>query len=197
MKFSFDASHFLEILYILSHSIIFLHFWHCSLRKAFFSLRATLWNCAFKLVYLSFSPCLLLFFFSQLFVRPSQTTILPFLHFFSLGMFLATSSCTVWQTSVRSSSGILSIRSNPLKLFVISTVQWLGIWLRSYLNGLVVFPTFFNLSGYAECLMWNARFDQDLDQAGIKIVGTILITLDMQMTAPLLQKVSRTKEPFD
>ena len=61
----------------------------------------------------------------------------------------------------------------------------------------MVSPTFFNLSGYAECLMGNARLDQDWDQAGIKIVGTILTTLDMQMTAPLLQKVNRTKEPFD
>ena len=37
-----------------------------------------------------FLLCFLLFFFSQLFVRPPQTTILPFLHFFFLGMVLIT-----------------------------------------------------------------------------------------------------------
>ena len=51
-------------------------------------------------------------------------------------------------TSIHSSSGSLSIRSSPLNLFLTSTVEsfGLGIWFRSYLNGLVVFPTFFNLS---------------------------------------------------
>ena len=44
------------------------------------------------------------------------------------------------RTSIHSSSGALSIRSNPLNLFITSTV---GFGLRSYLNGLVVFPTFF------------------------------------------------------
>jgi len=46
-----------------------------------------------------------------------------FLHFFfPLGMVLITASCTVSWTSVHSSSGTLSIRSNPLNLFVTSTV---------------------------------------------------------------------------
>ena len=49
-----------------------------SLRKSFLSLLAILWNSAFKWGYLSFSPLLLLLFFSQLFVRPPQTIILPF-----------------------------------------------------------------------------------------------------------------------
>ena len=47
-----------------------------SLRKAFLSLLAILWNSAFRWVYLSFSPLPSLLF-SQLFVRPPQTTILP------------------------------------------------------------------------------------------------------------------------
>ena len=43
----------------LSDSIIFLYFFlHWSLRKAFLSLLAILWNSAFKWVYLSFSPLL-------------------------------------------------------------------------------------------------------------------------------------------
>ena len=45
---------------------------HWSLRKAFLSLFAILWNSAFRCLYLSFS----LLFFSQLFIMPPQTAIL-------------------------------------------------------------------------------------------------------------------------
>ena len=69
---------------------------------------------------LPFLLCLSLFFFSQLFVRPHQTTILP------LGMVLIPASCTVSRTSVHSSSGTLSIRSNPLNLFVTSLYNHKG-----------------------------------------------------------------------
>ena len=58
---------------------------HWSLWKAFLSLLAILWNSAFKLVYLSFSP---LPFASLLFaaiLKPPQTTILPFCISFSWG----------------------------------------------------------------------------------------------------------------
>ena len=51
---------------------------HWSLRKAFLSLLAILWNFAFKWVYLFFSPLPFTLFFSQQFVRPPQTTILHF-----------------------------------------------------------------------------------------------------------------------
>ena len=95
---------------------------HWSLRKAFLSLLAILWNSLFKWVYLSFLLCFSLLFFSQLFVRPPQTTILPFLHFFFLGLVLTTDSCISLRTSVHRSSGTLSIKSNPLNLFVTSTV---------------------------------------------------------------------------
>ena len=50
---------------------------HWSVRKAFLSFLPILWNSAFWWIYLSFSPLLFLFF-SQLFVRPPQTSILPF-----------------------------------------------------------------------------------------------------------------------
>jgi len=100
---------------ILSFSSISLHW---SLKKAFLSLLAILWNSTFKWVYLFFSPFLSLLF-SQLFISPSQTTIL---HFFFLGMVLIPVSCTMSWTSVHSSSGTQYIRSNPLNLFVTSTV---------------------------------------------------------------------------
>ena len=66
-----------------------------------------------------FLLCLLLLFFSQLFLRPPQTTILTF---FFLQMVLITASCTMLWTSIHSSPGTLSITSNPLNLFVTSTV---------------------------------------------------------------------------
>ena len=55
---------------ILLFSFISLHW---SLKKAFLSLLANLWNSAFRCLYLSFSPLLSLLFFSQLFVRSPQT----------------------------------------------------------------------------------------------------------------------------
>ena len=58
---------------------------HWSLRKAFLSLLAILWNSAFKWLYLSFSLCFLLLFFSQLFVKLHQTAILHFCISFSCG----------------------------------------------------------------------------------------------------------------
>ena len=79
---------------ILLFSSIFLHW---SLRKAFLSLLAVLWNSAFRWVYFSFSPLLLAFLFSQLFVSPPQTSIL---HFFFLGMVLITASCTMSWNSI-------------------------------------------------------------------------------------------------
>ena len=60
---------------------------HWSLWKVFLSLLAILWNSAFRWVYLSFSPLPLLLFFSQLFVRPPQTTIFPFCISLSWGSF--------------------------------------------------------------------------------------------------------------
>ena len=51
---------------------------HWSLKKAFLSLLAVLWNSAFRWVYLSFPPLPLASLLSQLFVRLLQTTILPF-----------------------------------------------------------------------------------------------------------------------
>ena len=65
-----------------------------------------------------FLLCLLLLFYSQLFVRPPQTAIFPFLHFFFLWMVLITASCTnlhLWFFRQ-------SIRSNPLNIFITSTV---------------------------------------------------------------------------
>ena len=81
---------------------------HWSLRKAFLSLLAVLWNSAFKCVYLSFSP---LPFASLLFsaiCKASSDNHSAFLHFFLLQMILITASYTMSQSFVHSSLGILS-----------------------------------------------------------------------------------------
>ena len=54
-------------------------------------------------------------------------------------------------------------------------------------QGYILSSCLFNF--YAEYILWNARRDEA--QAGIKIVGEIAITSDMQMTPPLWQKVKR------
>ena len=51
---------------------------HWSLQKAFLSLLAILWNSAFNAYIFPFLLCFSPLFFSQPFVRPPQTAILPF-----------------------------------------------------------------------------------------------------------------------
>ena len=53
---------------------------------------------------------------------------------FFLGMILITASCTTLETSAHSSSGTLSIRSNPLNLFVTST----GTYVILYINYMLI-----------------------------------------------------------
>ena len=81
---------------------------HWSLRKAFLSLLAILWNSAFKWVYLPSYP---LPFTSLLFTaicKASSDSHFALLHFFFLGMVLITASYTISWTAAHSSSGTLS-----------------------------------------------------------------------------------------
>ena len=89
MKCSLDISNFLDEISSLSHSTVFSISLHCSLKKAFLSLLAILWNSAFIWVYLSLSPLplwLASLFFSAT-CRPPQTTTLHSYISFSLGWF--------------------------------------------------------------------------------------------------------------
>ena len=54
--------------------------------------------------------------------KASSGNHFAFLHFFALGMVLITTSCTMSRSSVYGSSVTLFNRSNPLNLFVMSTV---------------------------------------------------------------------------
>ena len=78
--------------------------------------------------------------------KASSDNYFAFLHLFFLAMVLISISCTMFGTSVHSSSGILSIISNPLNLFFTFIIKSPGILFRSYPNALVAFTTFFNLS---------------------------------------------------
>ena len=87
---------------------------HWSLRKAFLSLLAILWNFAIKWVYLSFSP---LPFTSLLFTaicKASSDSHFAFLHFFFLGIVLK----VVWSCVTQ----CLSVVNNEQKFHVFS--QW-------------------------------------------------------------------------
>ena len=93
-----------------------------SLKKAFLALFVILWNFAFKCVYLSFSPLpSISFLFSPIckgLVRQ------PFCLFAFLFLRDGLDHCFLYtsQTSIHSSSGALSIRSNPLNLFLTCSV---------------------------------------------------------------------------
>ena len=105
---------------------------HWSLRKAFLSLLAVLWNYVFKWEYFSFSPLLFTFLLFTAICKVSSGNHFAFLHFFFLGMVLILVfflgmvlilvSCTMLQTSIHSSSGTLSVTSSHLNLFLISTI---------------------------------------------------------------------------
>ena len=66
------------------------------------------------------------------------------------------------------------------------TTDWFQIG-KGVHQGCILSPCLFNV--YAENIMRNAGLEEA--QAGIKIVGEISITSDMQMTPPLWQKVKR------
>ena len=94
---------------------------HCSLKKAFLSLLEILWNSAFSWVSLSLSPLPFASLFSAV-CKAASDNYFTFLLFFFLRMVLVPTSCTMLWTSIHSSSGSLSTTSNPLNLFVTSTV---------------------------------------------------------------------------
>ena len=99
MKCSLGISNFLNEVSNLSHCITFLCSVHWSLRKAFLSLLAILWNSAFKWVYLSFSP---LPFTSLLFsaiCKAFSDDHFAFMHLFFLGMVLIILWC--WRSRLR------------------------------------------------------------------------------------------------
>ena len=121
MKCSLDSSNFLEEIFSLSHSVVFLflcidHWQRLSYLSLLFF--GTLHSDA----YLSFSPLLFASLLFRAICKASPDNHFAFLHFFSMGMVYIPVSCTMSRTSFDSSSGTLSIRSMPLNLFLTSTL---------------------------------------------------------------------------
>ena len=95
---------------------------HCPFKKAFLSLLTILWNSAFSWTHFSLSPLLFASLLSSDIYKAASDNHFAFLHFFFFGMVLFAASCTILWTSVHSSSGTPFTRSNPLNLFITSTV---------------------------------------------------------------------------
>ena len=66
------------------------------------------------------------------------------------------------------------------------TIDWFQIG-KGIRQGCILSPCLFNL--YAEYIMRNAGLEET--QAGIRLLGEISITSDIQMTPPLWQKVKK------
>ena len=112
------------VLPILFFSSISLHW---SLRMTFLSLLAILWNSVLRCLYLSFSPPLFTFLLSQLFVRPPQTTILPFCISFSERM--------KWWSHTKNNTQlwmwlVMEGRSDAVKSNIALEPGMLGPWIK-------------------------------------------------------------------
>ena len=69
------------------------------------------------------------------------------------------------------------------------TTDWFQLG-RGICQGCILSPCLFNF--YAEYIMRNSGLEEA--QAGIKMLGEIAVTSDMQMTPPLWQKVKRNSK---
>ena len=120
-KIESKRCNFLEETSSLSHSVVFLLFLCIDHWGRFSYLSLLFFGTLHSDAYLSFSPLLFTSLLFTAICKASPDSHFAFLDFFSMGMVLIPVSYTVSQTSVHSSSGTLSIRSNPLNLFFSST----------------------------------------------------------------------------
>ena len=113
---------FLEKISGLSHSIVFLYFFSLLTQEGFLISPCFSLELCIQLG-ISF-PFSFAFHISSFlgFCKASSDNHFAFLHFFFLGIILVTTSYTMLWTSVHSFSRTLSTRSNPLNLFVTSTM---------------------------------------------------------------------------
>ena len=78
MKCSLGISNFLEEISGLSHSVVFLYFFALITEEGFLISPFYSLELCIQMAIFPFLLCLSLLFFTQPFVRPPQTTILPF-----------------------------------------------------------------------------------------------------------------------
>ena len=122
MKCSLDIPNFLEELSSISPFITFLYFFALITEEGFLISLLFFGTLHSNGYIFPFLLCLSLLFFSQLFVRLRRQPFCPFAFLF-LGDGL--DHCLLYnvRTSVHSSSGTVSIRSNPLNLFVSNVLK--------------------------------------------------------------------------
>ena len=121
-KYSLGISNFLEEISSLLHSVVFLYFFALITKEGFLIPPCSSLELCIQIgISFLFSFSLSLSSFSPI-CKASSDNHFARLHFFSLGMVLITVSYTTSRTSVCSYSVTQSIRSNPLNLFVTSTV---------------------------------------------------------------------------
>ena len=133
MKCSHGISNFLEEISSLSHSVVFLFFFHWSLRNVFLSLLAILWNSSFGWVYLSFSFLRFTSFLFSAICKAFSDNHFASLCFFLLGMVLITSSGC--HTSEKAHVGFNkkneAQRNNTYCMVMKLHFLWLHIWILS------------------------------------------------------------------
>ena len=139
---------------------------HWSLRKAFLSLLAILWNSAFRCLYLSFPPLLFSSLLSQLFVRLPQTAILPFCISFSWGLSWSLSpiQCQEPPSIVHQALyQIWSLKSiSHFHCIIIRLKSWslyCQIQTYAFINSLNTFLSqiSYHLSSYLQIIYWNLQ----------------------------------------
>ena len=120
-KISLDISNFLKENSSLSHSIVILYFFEFTTEEGFLISPSDSLKLCIHSIYFLFSFA---FGFSSFLSNLKGLLRQPFclFSFIFLGNGLISTSCTMSWTSVYSSSGALFIGSNPLNLFVTSTV---------------------------------------------------------------------------
>ena len=146
MKYSLVISNFIKTSLVFPVLLFYSIFLHCSFKKAFWSLLAIVWNCAFRWVYLCLSPLPFASLLCSLICKASTgnhfTSSISFSWrwFWSLPPVQCYKSLSIVLQALYPPNPIPWVySSSPLS-------KYRGISLGSYLNGLVVFPTFFNWS---------------------------------------------------
>ena len=145
------------VFWILLFSSITLH---CSLKKAFLFLLAILWNIAFRWVYVSLSPLPYASLLFSTICKVSSNNHFALLHFFFLDMVLVTTSCTMLQTSIHSSSSTLSgLIPESICHFYCIIVRDLNCY------SWVVFPTTFKMHSSTQiaCFVLHTEKDSQTD----------------------------------
>ena len=131
MKCSLGISNFLEEIFSLSHSVVFLCFFALITEEGVLISPCHSLELCIQMVKFFLFLCLFASLLFSAICKASPDNHFAFLHFFFLGMVLITAFWTMSRTSIHSSSGTLSIRSYPLNLLCL---------------GLVIFPIFFNFN---------------------------------------------------